>query len=130
MSNEKHTKEPWLWDDRRGDQWDNSYLSLSSESGPTVMDVSDDYPGYAECGQDLRINIKKEDAERIVDCVNSCAGINPEAVPKMLEALEVCNHFIENALNYGVIGQHDAPKAEYAEKKAKAALALAGKESE
>lgn len=28
-----------------------------------------------------------DNAFRIVDCVNNCAGIKPEAVPKMLEAL-------------------------------------------
>jgi hypothetical protein len=27
---------------------------------------------------------------RIVACVNACEGINPEAVPDMLEALEAC----------------------------------------
>ena len=27
-------------------------------------------------------------AERIVACVNACEGINPEAVPEMLEALK------------------------------------------
>ena len=27
-------------------------------------------------------------AERIVACVNACAGINPEAVPKLLEVLQ------------------------------------------
>ena len=31
---------------------------------------------------------KEENAKRIVACVNACEGINPEAVPEMLEALQ------------------------------------------
>ena len=30
----------------------------------------------------------KANGRRIVACVNACAGINPEAVPKLLEALK------------------------------------------
>ena len=33
--------------------------------------------------------VTKEDAARIVSCVNACKGINPEAVPELLEALEL-----------------------------------------
>ena len=32
---------------------------------------------------------EKANAKRIVACVNACAGINPEAVPEVLEALRV-----------------------------------------
>lgn len=35
---------------------------------------------------------EREAAHKIVDCVNACAGINPEAVPDLLEA---CEHFIK-----------------------------------
>ena len=30
----------------------------------------------------------KHSAERIVSCVNNCAGINPEAIPDMVEVLK------------------------------------------
>ena len=37
---------------------------------------------------DLNGRFSVEDATRIVACVNACEGINPEAVPELLEALE------------------------------------------
>ena len=92
------------------------------------MDVSDDYPGYAECGQDLRINIKKEDADRIVDCVNSCAGINPEAVPKMLEALYDAKDTIVQLLEMRGC-QAEGDQDQWCSS-LDIAIALAGKESE
>lgn len=33
--------------------------------------------------------VNKANAQRIVACVNACKGINPEAVPELLEALEL-----------------------------------------
>lgn len=36
----------------------------------------------------------KANAERIVTCVNACAGINPEAVKDLLEALKVITDVI------------------------------------
>ena len=39
-------------------------------------------------GDTLFQYVRKDDAARIVACVNACQGINPEAVPMMLEVLQ------------------------------------------
>jgi len=39
-----------------------------------------------ESGKDIAVTYAKEDAGHIVACVNACKGINPEGVPKLLEA--------------------------------------------
>jgi hypothetical protein len=38
----------------------------------------------------------KANAVRIVNCVNACEGINPEAVPDMLGALETALEFVDS----------------------------------
>jgi len=69
MSKHKHTPEPWA---RRGDM---------------VYTVEDE-PGQAACVADCHAPNTEEaaaNADRIVACVNACAGINPAAVPKLLK---------------------------------------------
>ena len=102
-NNEKHTKEPWLWDDEPP-TW------LVNSEGLAVIDDFDDSNGVV-CND--------ADKQRIVDCVNACAGINPEAVPKMLESLKDLLIVIDDA---GI--WHKAVD------EAEEAIALAGKESE
>lgn len=58
-------------------------------------------------------------AERIVACVNACAGINPEAVPELLAALEGLLEEVDAHLDY-----HDDEMQEAAET-ARAAIAKA-----
>jgi len=60
-----------------------------------VMGQGDDYPQIvSESGQiivnglDLALGAEEANAERLVACWNACEGINPEAVPDLLEALE------------------------------------------
>lgn len=46
-------------------------------------------------------------AQRIIACVNACAGINPDAVPDLLDALERCDPgpecIIEEECPYGSV---------------------------
>ena len=75
MAEAKHTPEPW------------------HVGGLSGRGVRADTCGIAWCfsAPDVRPNDPTEaiaNAHRIVACVNSCAGIDPEAVPKMLEALK------------------------------------------
>ena len=74
-----HTPGPWKFevvdetDSLLGCKW------LDGGSGSTVIDLSNEWTGYPECGQDLQMTISKEDAHLIA------------AAPEMLEALEWLN---------------------------------------
>ena len=46
---------------------------------------------------DLRSDEEHEaNARRIVACVNACEGINPEAVPDLLAACELCLEWMDD----------------------------------
>lgn len=60
----EHTKEPWA-------------VAPSNDGGQHIGNVD----GMVVIYQN------RKNMDRIVACVNACAGINPEAVPEMLEAL-------------------------------------------
>lgn len=81
----KHTSEPWV---RVGNSIDGG--KHECDEVITVRDL----PEYAypemQCGTLVGDNLDA-DLDRIVACVNTCAGINPEAVPMMLKALEFIN---------------------------------------
>ena len=49
---------------------------------------------------------KDEDAKRTVACVNACAGINPEAVPDVVEALREAINWAEGYAQGGVIPEY------------------------
>jgi hypothetical protein len=71
-----HTPGPWKF--KVVDETD-SFLGckrLDGGGGSTVIDLSDEWTGYRECGQDLQMTISKEDAALIA------------AAPEVLEALE------------------------------------------
>lgn len=71
-NNQQHTPEPWVLDGtNRPEIWTADGLHVTDISGAGFSEVND------------RIH-----AARIVACWNACAGINPEAVPLMREALE------------------------------------------
>jgi hypothetical protein len=38
----------------------------------------------------------REDADRVLACVNACAGIDPSAVPAMVRALETMKEFLDD----------------------------------
>lgn len=66
--------------------------------------------------------VTKEDAARIASCVNACKGINPEAVPELLEALRECER--ELSVVWSRLGQVNENRHAI---KARAALAKATK---
>lgn len=71
-----HTPGPWKF--KVVDETD-SFLGckrLDGGGGSTVIDLSNEWTGYPECGQDLQMTISKDDAALIA------------AAPKVLEALE------------------------------------------
>lgn len=66
----EHTSGPWKFDDELFifDSRENNMIAEMRGYGAK-------YPMEAN-------------AQRIIDCVNACEGINPQAVPDMLEALK------------------------------------------
>lgn len=71
-----HTPGPWKF--KVVDET-NSFLGckrLDGGGGSTVIDLSNEWDGWPECGQDLQMTISKDDAALIA------------AAPEMLEALE------------------------------------------
>jgi len=71
-----HTPGPWKF--KVVDETD-SFLGckrLDGGDGGTVIDLSNEWAGYPECGQDLQMTISKDDAALIA------------AAPDMLEALK------------------------------------------
>jgi hypothetical protein len=75
----KHTPGPWLLDHRLayklGPNGSNAFTASVQRGGTRDDSISEE-----EC---------HANAVRIVSCVNSCEGINPEAVPDLLAALEM-----------------------------------------
>lgn len=78
----KHTSEPWVADacrDARG------YITLRMADGTPEGDT-------ATCMGSI---YHEPNAERIVQCVNALAGLEPSAVPGLVAALERCIGHIE-----------------------------------
>jgi hypothetical protein len=74
-----HTPEPWL-------PKAPSKVSGLASAGLWRI-VNQDGETIAKISQSATEEQDAADAARIVACVNACAGINPEAVPDMLDAL-------------------------------------------
>lgn len=72
----KHTSEPWEIIKRAGHP-----LKIGINNREIIATV------FSTEMQGSKAN-QQANAERIVDCVNGCKGINPEAVPELLAALE------------------------------------------
>ena len=66
----KHTPEPWT---RNTDTVNNTNRIIST------------HPGYGSIGHTPIY--KRADADRIVACVNACAGIDPAAVPELIKGV-------------------------------------------
>lgn len=67
----KHTKEPWI-----ATKTNQSAYSLLRAGNSPIEGFS--------------VQLKTEDAERAVACVNACAGLaDPSEIPTLLELLEV-----------------------------------------
>ena len=71
----KHTKEPWRW----GYDADETLFVFAELQ--EVACIRQEQPDQAN-------------AQRICDCVNACAGLNPKAVPKLLEACKAMVEYI------------------------------------
>ena len=71
-----HTPGPWKFE--VVDETDSllGCKRLNGGNGSTVIDLSDEWTGYPECGQDLQMTISKDDAALIA------------AAPEMLAVLE------------------------------------------
>lgn len=86
-----HTPGPWKF--KVVDETD-SFLGckrLDGGGGSTVIDLSNEWAGYPECGQDLQMTISKDDAALIA------------AAADMLRALEAARKFISNGVEFGYI---------------------------
>lgn len=71
MNEMRHTPEPWRF---------NRHINSSG----VFSDIWSDATGHKTAGYIYN----DADGERIVACVNACAGINPEAVPLLLGSLK------------------------------------------
>jgi hypothetical protein len=71
-----HTREPWSTEFGEGWYKGTRFIVNADTAIMSDSDVS------------LPAAVKQANAERIVACVNGCTGINPEAVPNLLRALE------------------------------------------
>ena len=101
----KHTKEPWKvadptddeapWNIRSADkhEWYIARISPMAGGGPDTSDAN---------------------AERIVSCVNACAGINPEAVPALRNAVDGLLSIFDEQLSQGIMW--DDPRIDRARK--------------
>lgn len=69
-----HTREPWAQD------W-NAPLAIIGEGH--LVAKSFYWSGSENAGR------PESNARRIVACVNACEGINPDAVPELLDAAEI-----------------------------------------
>lgn len=74
-----HTKEPWM--------------VVKSASGKALI-LGEEYDN----GRRVVASVYEDDAHSIVDCVNACAGLNPAAIPDVVEALR---HLTEEHIERG-----------------------------
>lgn len=95
MITSKHTPEPWnihphykcegmAVENEHGEGW----VAWSAVIGKGEMIIAD-VKGCTHDGGFSKVENGKEvqaNADRIIACVNACAGINPEAVPDLLAA--------------------------------------------
>jgi hypothetical protein len=88
----EHTPGPWWWHSQDGFESDYNWQCESLESGKgAVFRLEDVYPGYAECGEHLVINVSPADALLI------CAA------PDLLEALKAvddCRLFYKDSMDF------------------------------
>lgn len=77
----KHTPTPWYF----GHDKFSLHTPIASEDDPS--------------GKPVASVLEKADAERIVACVNSCAGLNPEAIPELVQAARDARAILRNNEN-------------------------------
>jgi hypothetical protein len=77
VSETRHTPEPWFY-----------CASIHSPTTGTECILADNTGRTIARAYNRPIVESNANAKRIVSCVNACAGIDPEAVPEMLNACE------------------------------------------
>ena len=77
-----HSPEPWHIKSMSPDEYGDFQHSIRRDSSPSVVAMLTQAKPKGEG------NANKT-AQRIVDCVNACKGINPESVPSMKAALVI-----------------------------------------
>ena len=90
-----HTPGPWKFEvvDET-----NSFLGckrLNGGNGSTVIDLSDEWTGYPECGQDLQMTISKDDAALIAAA--------PEVLAVLEELRESASYWSEYDVPLGIV---------------------------
>ena len=114
MSKSKQFQEPWTQSNDIGDD-----IAIEDDEGFVIFRCKSGKP----VGLNLHSPKRLAAFRRTIDCVNACAGINPEAVPDMLEALEsTYNIIMQNralGLNQGSEYVHIVDHARAAIAKAK-----------
>ena len=83
--NSKHTSEPW-----RVEQYNSDIPKVTYKPVKVIADNITIHIGNGDNALPI--------AKRIVDCVNACEGINPDAVHNLLEALQ---WIAENTIHTG-----------------------------
>jgi len=100
----KHTPEPWyisctdwLGEDPKHKLFIEGNHSTDDEENEFAVAVA-----VVE-GNRTSTETTHANANRIVACVNACAGINPAAVPKLVEALKAVAADVARAKNNNVV---------------------------
>lgn len=108
-------------------------LSAHKANGPSgpCMAIVDDYSGNVVAHtfpEIFHAHTQRDNAARIVECVNACRRINPAAVPGLLTALKSAVSYLEANRPKGKIREIFTQLNEYENgvlKPARAAIALA-----
>lgn len=107
MSEPKHTEGPFYWSDSYKDSRGDRTWSLIGDSGFGILSCD----GMAN-------SPNGDDRDHIAACLSACEGVNPEAVPELLDIAYRVGSFSDDQCNeIEVLGQ--------LRKLAKAALAKA-----
>lgn len=94
MSTPKHTPGPWALDDPNEM---TSAVAETARHGIYGLFLSEE-----QCEtNDRAFELDKANAQRIVDCVNACEGINPAAVPELIASIQNLNEQLDNFWNCG-----------------------------
>ena len=91
-----HTPEPW-YQDGRGPRSSGRIPIFAPTIGGLGQKSSVSIASASQLGMAGSPGAQQANADRIIACVNACAGINPEAVPELLEALEMAMPYLERA---------------------------------
>jgi len=102
-----HTGKPAL-DTLTSDKSPTQHFNMSTKHTPTPWHNQSDWKSiYSEDGCFIATVVKmptyknkiehSADSDRIVSCVNACAGLNPEAIPGAVKALEDFINDCDNA---------------------------------